>query len=724
MQLKNQYLSLIVILLMAFTIPQLFAQTPLRWVHPQPAGSFLNAVYYGSNGTFFAVGDQGTVLKKETGEDWQVIFMLGGKGNRFLDVHFVSDQIGFMVGNNQYVKGMLYKTVDGGQSWGQQIKSEDVAFNKVFFLNEQKGWLCARGGKLFTTEDGGENWQTLAFDENWSFSEIAFMDADTGITVINGNEMYRTTNGGLNWHFLLNFTVNSVHFVPQTGGKVVWAGGWRGGLIKSEDWGKTWQEVPLGIENSITKIQFVNDTLGWLAGENGLIMVTKDGGQTWEQQNTGTIEYISDLQFKDGNNGVAVGWFGLLLKTVNGGQDWQILGTRKTNSSLYFILFGPKHSLWVTGPDGVIITSSDNGKNWERIKDIPGATIYNIAFLTPDTAWLVGGFNYGSSLVMRSVDGGNTWEWLQSPHSNYRFYDIRFRNTLEGWIAEGQGKLHHTLDGGDTWEVVETGIEGYIKQIELLGENTIVLRGCEEKWSKCETSYLLVSHDNGLTWTTHTHRYSDISMMTFVDDQHGWALSNRSTILRTTDGGDTWNIVNNELNEAIKILFTDTLHGYYFNNLSLYETKDGGASWQLYSDLVFPYEFYPYDCALTGSDTLWFATEHGGVFQVNLSQLTSINNSKKQLPLQTVLFPNYPNPFNPSTTIEYELPMSGFVRLTVYNLLGQKVRTLVNTRQTAGLHRIVWDGCDESGLPVSSGVYFYQLRTDAKTQTQKMMLLR
>ncbi len=85
---------------------------------------------------------------------------------------------------------------------------------------------------------------------------------------------------------------------------------------------------------------------------------------------------------------------------------------------------------------------------------------------------------------------------------------------------------------------------------------------------------------------------------------------------------------------------------------------------------------------------------------------------------------NYPNPFNPATTISYTLEKSGRVELEIFNLLGEKVKTLVSVHQGAGLHRENWDGKDESGRSVSSGLYLYRLRLEKSSQTKKMMLVR
>ena len=88
------------------------------------------------------------------------------------------------------------------------------------------------------------------------------------------------------------------------------------------------------------------------------------------------------------------------------------------------------------------------------------------------------------------------------------------------------------------------------------------------------------------------------------------------------------------------------------------------------------------------------------------------------------LYPNHPNPFNPSTSIRYDLPEASVVRLAVYNALGQQVRMLVSQEQAAGSYDVVWDGRDGSGRVVSSGVYLMQFRAGTYARTHKMLLLK
>ena len=88
-----------------------------------------------------------------------------------------------------------------------------------------------------------------------------------------------------------------------------------------------------------------------------------------------------------------------------------------------------------------------------------------------------------------------------------------------------------------------------------------------------------------------------------------------------------------------------------------------------------------------------------------------------------VLGPNYPNPFNPSTLIPYKLASSGYVRLAVFNLLGQRLATLVDGVQPAGAHRARWDGTDAAGQAAAAGVYVYRLLVDGAQQTGRMVLV-
>ena len=103
---------------------------------------------------------------------------------------------------------------------------------------------------------------------------------------------------------------------------------------------------------------------------------------------------------------------------------------------------------------------------------------------------------------------------------------------------------------------------------------------------------------------------------------------------------------------------------------------------------------------------------------------TGTGDSDTDLPVGFSLSNNYPNPFNPSTTIRYYLPEHSHVRIEIFNLLGQSTCVLVNGEQPSGEHTVVWDGQTTDGNVAPTGVYFYRIITDDHTVSRKMMLLK
>jgi len=120
---------------------------------------------------------------------------------------------------------------------------------------------------------------------------------------------------------------------------------------------------------------------------------------------------------------------------------------------------------------------------------------------------------------------------------------------------------------------------------------------------------------------------------------------------------------------------------------------------------------------IKGLSTETQAQDYGEVTTVNATTDTYI-------PQEFRLAQNYPNPFNPSTLINYSVPTQSNVTITVYNLLGQKITTLVNKEHLQGNHSVVWNGRDQFGYEVAAGVYIYKLKAEGFVQTRKMLLIK
>ena len=119
-------------------------------------------------------------------------------------------------------------------------------------------------------------------------------------------------------------------------------------------------------------------------------------------------------------------------------------------------------------------------------------------------------------------------------------------------------------------------------------------------------------------------------------------------------------------------------------------------------------------CEFALDDIYW---EGGGTVSV-------IEGELGKTPIKYSLNNNYPNPFNPLTTIRYDLPEDGFVNVTIYDMMGRTVKIMVTEEQNAGIKSVQWDATDSFGKPVSAGVYLYQIQAGEYMQTKKMVLLK
>ena len=100
------------------------------------------------------------------------------------------------------------------------------------------------------------------------------------------------------------------------------------------------------------------------------------------------------------------------------------------------------------------------------------------------------------------------------------------------------------------------------------------------------------------------------------------------------------------------------------------------------------------------------------------------NDESNQLPTAFSLYNNYPNPFNPMTTIRYNLPDDALVNITIYDMMGRVVKTLINDQQTTGYRSLQWNATNDNGAPVSAGLYLYTIEAGQFRQTNKMVLLK
>ena len=205
------------------------------------------------------------------------------------------------------------------------------------------------------------------------------------------------------------------------------------------------------------------------------------------------------------------------------------------------------------------------------------------------------------------------------------------------------------------------------------------------------------------------------------------------------DGGAEWfEIATNDTIKKVTIEYGDSLNG--LNNLIdllrsvRYSFQEIQACYYIPHtgpcDAAFPRYYYDHEeneC----SEFIWGGCV-GLVPFVSLEDCESSCNESVQVSSnQTFDYPVifklnncYPNPFNPVTTLHYDLPENGFVNITIYDMLGREVKTLVNQTQDVGYKSVIWDATNDYSKPVSAGIYLYQIQVGDYMQTKKMVLLK
>jgi hypothetical protein len=253
---------------------------------------------------------------------------------------------------------------------------------------------------------------------------------------------------------------------------------------------------------------------------------------------------------------------------------------------------------------------------------------------------------------------------------------VSLSNNGKGITVGQGGYIYRTVDGGINWQLV-TNTQGVsLYDVQLIDTTDGVAVG--------SNGVIYKTTDGGITWIQKSSGTPNLLWSVFfTDTNHGTIVGGGGTVLRTIDGGETWIQQYLETNIILR-------------SVSFKDVNNGVA---------------------VGSSGSILRTTNGGVTFIEEEPTPTQPNS-------FLLSQNYPNPFNPSTKIKFEIPGQArndnvLVTLKVYDVLGNRVTTLVNEYKSAGSYNVEFNATE---LP--SGIYFYQLRAGEYVETKKMILLK
>lgn len=416
----------------------------------------------------------------------------------------------------------------------------------------------------------------------------------------------------------------------------------------------------------------------------------------WVQQPFPTSETLWKVRFVDSLNGWVLG-HQFVYKTTDGGSTW-IPQDTSMGAGFALSVLDANVAFYANYPGSTpsrgIRRTTDGGTTWQTVGT---AQLYytDFKFVTQETGYAVGGtIPESHPFVRKTTDGGTSWTTLWTGTGSFEFEAVSFPNQMKGWAVTYDAIIFHTTNGGVTWEPQDS------------------IRPPAFGWLPVRDIFFLTA-DSG--WAV------------------GGVASNMLTA-RTVDGGENWLYTTTVGSSLREVLFLNNSLGWFVRAINgapfVARSTDGGVTWVTqYPD---PYTGNGFESISMANENLGWAVGHPStIYKTTNGGVVTVDETPPGSPDRFTLRQNYPNPFNPATTIQYGLPYNSRVRLTIYNILGQEVKTLIDESQSARYHSVQWDGTNKKGAPVTSGIYFYRIEatgpTEAKSthiQAKKMVLMR
>ncbi|MBI5402879.1 MAG: T9SS type A sorting domain-containing protein [Ignavibacteriae bacterium] len=350
---------------------------------------------------------------------------------------------------------------------------------------------------------------------------------------------------------------------------------------------------------------------------------------------------------------------------------------------------------------GGMYRSSNNGLNWSACNSGFYAPFTTCVASRNDT--LFAGQSSSSSRFYFSVDSGASW--IMRGLSGWNHNQI-FLEANDIYVATSYG-LYKTTNIGSNWELL----------IQISGVNTCA-KSNNNIYAGTMTFGMRLSTNNGVNWiSTNNYTTANVKSLLYYDNMlygavydTGFAVFNHSTL--------NWGLLNNGLtNKKINVL-------YRIGNTMFACTQGGGVFtasigswvWTQHNEGMINLNIYSVGVK---NPYIYLGSDSGKVYKRLISELVTIKPISSEIPSGFALYQNYPNPFNPSSNIRYQIANSSYTTLKIYDVLGKEVATLVNEKLQPGTYEVTFGGDN-----LSSGVYFYQLKTENFTKTKKMLLVK
>jgi len=368
--------------------------------------------------------------------------------------------------------------------------------------------------------------------------------------------------------------------------------------------------------------------------------------------------------------------------------------------------------------------STDDGESWTEINTTGLPTLQSLAFNSEDHLF-AGTWGYD---MFRSTDNGDSWTQIllnAATSSCVASIVINSDDDIFAGYAHPApttfGVIYRSTDNGDTWQQTDSGITNpFIYSLTINSEDHI--------FAGTYGNGVYRSTDNGDSWTQVNNGLTNwyINDLAINSEDHIFAGTDPNPmganmpggVFRSTDNGESWKQVNNEMdNPDVRSLAINSENHIFARTADqgVYMSTNNGDSWETINSGLSNMSI---NSLVINSKDYVFAASGCYVYR-STKPTTNVNEMKRHASFSFHLNQNFPNPFNPSTIIGFDLLKASDVTLTIYNVRGEKIETLVREKLKAGHHQYTWNAAR-----FACGVYIYQLKAGAYKQSKKLLLAK
>jgi photosystem II stability/assembly factor-like uncharacterized protein len=735
-----------------------------------PYTNNFNSIYFSNNLTGFITGSNGLILKtSDSGGNW--VQLNTGVTNNLNSLAAISNNIMYVCGDN----GIILRTSNAGNTWTSLPSNVSNNLNDVNY-----SMIVGDAGLILKTINNGMNWINVASGSNDNLNDITAITSQPYIFISGDNgTILKSTNYGDNWVKLASLVSNNLNSICNGFANSITAVGQNGQYLKSTNNGTDWINYIIGPSTNLNYIFFREWNLGWAIGDNGVILknISEIWSNSFKQLDANTIStWIrnngnfnrnpftgnSGFEWPKSENKYARYASGLWLGAEVGNDtlvalaeyDYEFLpgftdasgnpqGKNDSNYRIYKLQHNtnnPDRQFW---PNSILGNSNQGApvyfdqisNSWKPLDFADQTMFYRFTDSYPESHYLNSGSTAPLKADVMKIDFA-----FDEPEAigniSYMHYIIINKSTqiwnntyITFWTDDDLGNATDDLVGCDTalgmaYTYNGTNNDG-IYGIAPPAVSFVTIRGPK--------TYTGNNNDTAsycyARFKSKYPKYKNAAFTVFNWYQGGSEPRNYYETYRFIKGLtiDGYQIINPVTNQPTTFYYS----GDPVTNTGWIQTSP--------TDQRFMMSFGP--VTIPPNDTQMIVMAQ--VIARGTSNLNSItvlrqyaqiakenyNNCFANVPIGIMnnneivnefrLYQNYPNPFNPVTVISYQLVVSSYTSLKVYDVLGKEVVTLVNEQQKPGTYSIDFDGNN-----YSSGLYFYELTIGDFRETRKMVLIK